>query len=129
MHLFFYATETNGAGQLLWNLHQDLAPEHGGEFFRKIVDLAQKLRSPRDYLTIAVLLASTQEELLDILYIRDLLEGVRIILILPDRNRDTIMTGHTLLPRFITCVNSNVSWVNAVLNKMLSNYHPGEKEG
>ena len=129
MGLIFYATDTNGIGKSLWNMHQKLVAEYNGEFFQSIDTLSQKLRSPRDDLTIAVLLASTQEELLDILSIRVLLEGIRIILILPDSNRDTIMIGHTLLPRFITYVNSNVSWVNAVLNKMLSNYHPGEKEG
>ncbi|MCJ7779472.1 MAG: hypothetical protein MUQ27_01475, partial [Acidimicrobiia bacterium] len=48
--------------------------------------------------------------------IRDLLDRIRIILILPDRNKDTINKGHTLFPRFLTYVDGNFDWVTAVLH-------------
>ncbi|NQT58554.1 MAG: hypothetical protein HQ557_06185 [Bacteroidetes bacterium] len=117
MSLLFYTANTKGAGQLLWSLHQDLASEYKAEFFQTIDTLSQKLRQPQGYQSIAVLLASTQEELTDILTIRNLLDDVRIILILPDRNKETISKGHSLYPRFLTYVDSDFSWVAAVLKK------------
>ncbi len=127
MGLLFYATDTKRTGKPLWDLHQELAAEYQGEFFQTTNSLSQQLCQPKGDLTIAVLLVSTQEELLDILSIRDLLDRVRVIIILPDRNEDTISKGHTLFPRFLTHVDSDFSWVTAVLKKMLSNNHDGKK--
>jgi len=123
MALLFYASDKQGTGKLLWNLHQDLAAEHQGEFCQTIDTLSQKLHQPKSDSSIAVLLAGTQKELVDILSIGNLLERIRIILILPDSNKDTISKGHTLLPRFLTYVDGNFSWVTAVLEKMLSYNH------
>ncbi len=126
MGLFFYATDTKGTGKALWNLHQELAPKYKGEFFQTIDHLSHKLRQPSGVQTITVLLAGTQKELSDILSIKDLLHDVRIILILPDRDKDTISKGHTLYPRFLADMDGDFSWVTAVLKKMLSNNHDGK---
>ncbi len=128
MGLLFYASDTKGAGKLLWNLHQELAAEYRGEFFQTIDTLSQNLRQPQGDLSIAVLLASTQEEFKNILSIRDLLvDRVRIILILPDSNKDTISKGHALFPRYLAYVDGNFNWVIEVLKKMLSNNYGGIK--
>ena len=119
MNLLFYATGKKGTGKRLWNLHQELASEYKGDFCRTIDTLSLKLRKSLGDLTIAVLLAESQEELLDILSIRDLLSGVRIILILPDRNEDTIRKGHSLYPRFLSYADGDFKDVAAVLAKML----------
>ncbi len=46
MGLLFYATEKNGTGQLLWDLHQKLFPDYQGDFYQTIGILSQKLRHP-----------------------------------------------------------------------------------
>ena len=120
MDLFFYASDTKGSGQALWKLHQDLYVKYKGEFYLSIDDLANRLRRPKGDPTIAVLLAASHKDFGKILSIRNLLDPVRIILILPDRKKDTVTKGHTLFPRFLTYVNSNFDWVTAVLEKMLS---------
>lgn len=126
MNLLFYATNEKGAGKRLWNLHQELASEYKGDFCRTIDTLSLKLRKSLGDLTIAVLLAESQDELLDILCIRDLLNGARIILILPDRKEDTIRKGYSLYPRFLSYANGDFKDVAAVLSEMLkpkySNY-------
>ena len=121
MDLFFYTSDTKGAGQNLWNLHQDLHAKYKGEFYLTIDDLTNRLRRPKGDPAIAVLLAGSQKDFMDILSIRDLLDQLRIILILPDRNDDTVRKGHALFPRFLTYVDGNFDWVKAVLEKMLSN--------
>ena len=117
MGLFFYATDIKGTGKPLWDLYQDLSSEYQKEFCQTIDTFSQKLRQPQGYQSIAVLLASTQEELADILTIRNLLDDVRIIIILPDRDKETISKGYSLYPRFLTYVDSDFSWIAAVLKK------------
>lgn len=121
MDLLFYATDTEGIGKPLWNLFHGLDGQHYGEFYLKIDDLTNRLHRPAGDPTIAVLLAAGRKDLDELLAIRDLLDRARIILILPDRNKDTINKGHTLFPRFLTYVDSNFDWVTAVLEKMLEN--------
>jgi hypothetical protein len=121
MNLLFYATGEKGTGKRLWDLHQELSSVYKGAFCRTIDTLSLKLRKSMSDLTIAVLLAENQEELLDILSIRDLLNGVRIILILPDRKEDTIRKGHSLYPRFLNYVDGDFKNVVDVLAKMLKN--------
>jgi len=121
MDLLFYANDTEDIGKPLWNLYLDLDGNHKGEFYLTIDDLAGRLRRPKGDHSIAVLLAAGRKDLEELLAIQDLLDRTRIILILPDRNKDTINKGHTLFPRFLTYVDGNFDWVTAVLEKMLAN--------
>ncbi len=121
MVLLFYANENEDAGQRFFNMNQGLPLEDRGEFYNTITDLTRKLRQPRGDLTIAVLLAGCREELLGFISIKNLLDRVRIILILPDREKDTISIGHKLYPRFLSYGDGNLKDVDAVLKKMIGN--------
>jgi hypothetical protein len=121
MGLLFYANENEDVGQRLFNMNQGLPPEDRGEFYNTIDDLTRKLQQPRDDLTITVLLAGYREELLDFISIKNLLDRVRIILILPDREKDTISIGLKLYPRFLSYADGNLKDVDAVLKKMIGN--------
>ena len=127
MNLLFLATNIQNRGKYLWDLYHDLDDKYKGEFYLTIDDLVNRLRHPKKDLTIAVLLADSQKELENILSVKDFFSDVRIILILPDRNKNTIIKGHTLFPRFLTYVDSDFNWVTAVLEKMLSNNNGGNK--
>ena len=119
MNLLFYTPQKEGAGERLQNIFDTLVPQGMGETYRTISSLAHRLRQPRYDATIAVLLAASREDLYDLLSIRDLFRGISIILILPDRNADTIAKGHKLRPRFLTYKDSNFGAITAVLGKML----------
>ncbi len=127
MKLLFYAKERKDAGKHVWNLYQELSFDYDGEFFQSIDTLSQRFTQSLGDSVITLLLASSQEDFTDILSIKNLLKRTRIIIILPDRDKDTVRKGHTLFPRFLTYADSNFSWVTAVLKKMLSNNHTGNK--
>jgi hypothetical protein len=129
MDLLFYATDTEGTGKPLWNLFQGLNDKHKSEFYLKIDDLANRLRRHKSDPTIAVLLAASRKDLVDLLSIRDLFDRTRILLILPDRNKDTINKGLTLFPRFLNYLDGNFDWVTAVLHKMVSNNNGDKRFG
>ena len=121
MSVLFYATVTDGPGKRLQRVIEELVPEENTEIYRTIESLFRRLREPTYDLSIAVLLAASRGALLDILSIRDLLCHLRIILVLPDGQDDTIAKGHTLRPRYSTYVDSDFADVAAVLSKMLEN--------
>ena len=93
--------------------------------FHSIEDLARRLRHPRENAIIAVLLAGTEDELLELLSIRSLFLDIPVILILPDRKMETISKGRKLYPRFLTYADGDLSEIAAVLGKMLEKF---EKE-
>ena len=121
MDLFFYSKEKKGVGRYIFDLYQELMSEYQVEFFQAIESLSLRLRQPLFDHTIALLLAGKREDLFEILFIKDLLDRVRIILILPDDNSDTIRKGHMLAPRFLTFADSNFSLVKSVLMQMIQN--------
>jgi hypothetical protein len=121
MNLLLYARETNGPGERLRSVIQGVVPEDRTETCRDLPGLIRRLRRPVNGFDIAVLLASTKEDLEDILSIRNLLSDLRIILVLPDRGKSTISKGHSLRPRFLSYADSNLGDVGAVLAKMIEN--------
>ena len=119
MKILLYSKLKHGAGKLLENVVETVVPKERMEIHRTVDSLSRRLRQPANDLNIAILLTATGEDLLSILSIIDLLEDLRIILVLPDRDSDTISKGHRLRPRFLTYADSDLAEVGAVLERML----------
>lgn len=119
MTLLVYSPKTNEAEERLFRVVGLMLPENKFELYRSIDDLSQRLRQPVFNPRIAILLASSREDLQDILSIRELLDTTKIILILPDANPDTITKGHMLRPRFLSDCDSDFVDVASVLGRMI----------
>jgi hypothetical protein len=74
-----------------------------------------------------VLVAADRNDLLDIYAIRELFGIIRIIIILPDREDESVRMGYQLQPRFLTYMNEELSEVYSVLRKMLKLSGPKQK--
>ncbi len=121
MNLILYANGLNGAGERLQNAIESIVPENQTEIYRTTISLYQRLRKPTFGVAVAVLLATTRKELLEIHSMKDLFWDIRIILILPDSEGFTVSMGYKLFPRFISYADGDFMDVAAVLNKMLEN--------
>jgi len=77
------------------------------------------LRQPLNGVVAAVLLAGTQNELMELMPVRDLLLRIPIILILPDHEQETITKGHSLRPRYLTYIDYDLSDVGDVFKKIV----------
>lgn len=119
MNILYYTSTINGAGKRLQEAIESVVQAENTEIYRNLESLIQRLRRPTQLLDVSILLANSRTDFLDLLSIRDLLLNLRIILILPDGNKETITRGHTLFPRFLTYVNSDFKDVAAVLKKMI----------
>jgi len=64
-------------------------------------------------------MTGSKKELSEFIGIRELLSDIRIIIVWPDRTKDTIATGHSFRTRFVRYADSDFVEVGAVLNRML----------
>lgn len=119
MNLVLYANSKNGAGERLQEVIELMAPQEQVETFITVDGLDRKLRQPVHGVGIAVLLATSKKELLELYSLKDLLNDVKIILILPDSESETTTLAHKLWPRFTSYLDSDFKDVGAVLRKMI----------
>lgn len=124
-HLLFYSGATDGAGESLKKILMDTVPKEDIEICRTIHDLAYKILPLRTITdskkTIHVLIATSEQELLDLYSVRDLLTDLRVILIAPNRNDETVKKAHDMYPRYLGYLDDNFKEIGEVFAKMLKN--------
>lgn len=119
MNVLFYATIKDGVWECLQHKVEAVVPVESMEICRTIESLSERLCKPLYGLSIGVMLATSQKELQELLIIRDFIIDFRLILVLPDRKKETIAKGHLLRPRYLTYADGDFTDVAAVLGKML----------
>jgi len=119
--VIFYSATHGEPGERLLRIIQTVAPGKDTKICRDTDVLANALRQPRNSEVIAILHASSRSELPDILFLRELLWNVKLILVLPDNNKDTVTKGHSLGPRFLSYHNGDFRDIAAVLKRMIEN--------
>ena len=119
MKIIFYSSSMEGAEKEICETLKKLAPEETIEMYRSIEELIQCLKRLLNQETIVILRARDREELLHIVSLSDLLQGLRIILLIPNRDNETISIAHRLRPRFLSNGESDFSDTMGVLQKMV----------
>lgn len=89
------------------------------EIHRTIDALAIGLCNKRSAEAIAILMIKNHQTLEKATALSELLNDVKIILVLPDRSSETIAAAHRFYPRFISYMDGDLNDVFAVLNKMI----------
>ena len=121
MKILFYADSMNKAGERLWKVIERHVPVENIEIYRSIKALSHRLDQPRGNIIAAVILTSSREAFLEISSVYERLQDIRIILIVPDDEKDTIHRAHRLFPRFLSYLDADFEDVGAVLSNMLKN--------
>jgi len=93
---------------------------HATEIVHTPTGLVHRLRKLDNRLEVAVILADNRKKLWELQSLEQMLESLRLILILPDTDPQTIAQAHNLRPRYITSIYSDFQDVCAVLKKMLA---------
>ena len=119
MNIIVYQSAPPGSGRCLGEVVKGIVSEERTEMYSAISGLADRLRRARYDVALAVLSAVNKAELVEIVSLGDLLRGIRIILVLPDREQDTISKAHTLYPRYLSYLDGDFEDVAAVLKKMM----------
>jgi hypothetical protein len=119
MKIFLYFKVGDQSGDRLEKIIKTHLPEVEMLVYRTIDGLSQSLRHPIEDSGVAILLASNQENLKNILSVRYLFQNIRIILLVPSKEAEIVALAHQLRPRFLTDINSDLAEITAVLKKML----------
>ena len=122
MKLLLYTTASQRIAERAKTVLEPSVPEGDVEIYRTINEFSRRLRQPKDDLTIVVLLLASREDVLDLLAIRHLFRNVRIILVVPDLEDETIALAHRLRPRFLTYINGNFLGLATVVSRMSAVY-------
>jgi hypothetical protein len=122
--------------RLIVFIHQDASSK--GEIFKKVIDknfkglkvlslhtfnaLKARLKKGSGFIEeeILILFAESRNRLYELASLIDLLEGKRIILILPDESKATLSETSRFFPRFFTPISETYDDLCDVLNKMIN---------
>ncbi len=88
--------------------------------YRRIHDLGERLKDPREATDIAVLVANNEQELNEFEELREELKDIRIILVLPADDSRMVLKGHGLRPRFLTFADTSPEIVGSVVERMMA---------
>jgi len=119
--VIFYSAIYGGSGEQLLRIIESVVLKTDINIISNIDALSRALCQPRCSAAIAILLASSGKDFLDILSLKDLLLDHKIILVLPNSDPDTVSKGHILRPRFMSDCHGNFQEVAAVLKRMIDN--------
>jgi hypothetical protein len=123
MQLLFYSSGDDQNKKRLEGAIHKVIPERQIEFFIKLADLRERLRTPVEPDSIAVLSASDRTALQQMQLLRGLLTEIFVVLVIPDRKKSTIELAHRLLPRFLSQKNDSFIDLSEVLKKMYRTSH------
>ncbi|QTA83542.1 Uncharacterized protein dnl_59550 [Desulfonema limicola] len=122
MKIIAYIASDNDAGKELEKAIEFIIPENRTEVFRSPQSLLKRISQPGNRPSIIVLMPADRQDFSELLKIRKQLIEFRVLLILPDRDKDTVEKGHTFYPRFISYIDEDFSAVSMVLTKMARIY-------
>ena len=122
MDLVFYSPVNGSSEERLQKVIESVIPGWEETVCRTLDDLSGRLLQPKNDLTIACLLAAKREDVVELLPMSNLFRNTRIILIVPDWDKETLAAAHQLRPRLLTYSDSDFADVFTVLTKMMGDY-------
>jgi len=126
MKLVFYAEgQVETANRLLQRVKEQLSADII-KAYRTFDDFKQGLLQQRQKPHTAILVAANAKDLKRIITLDKLLTDMRIVLVLPDRRKETVSVGHRLRPRYISYADSDFVDTVAVVKQILKLFPPHE---
>lgn len=122
MKIVYYAHGNAETGDRLLQIIKDQVSAEAIETYRSLSNFKLGLLQQRRKPHAAILLAADTAELKRILALDKLLADMRIVLILPDRRKESVSAGHRLRPRYISYVDGDFEDVAAVVKRMSTLY-------
>ncbi len=125
MNLLLYISSENHSAIRLRARLSDVSGMNP-EIFTDIDMLIARLKKMDTDRTVLVFQAHDLKDLLHLRSVQEMMADVRLILILPDWEKNTLSRAHSLFPRFLTDSESDFSDVSAVLNKIAASFLPDD---
>jgi hypothetical protein len=119
VNLIIYKKTRDAAEGQLQVLFESLVSKQNIDIYHSVGSLKQKILRTSYAEGIVILVAEKRDDLAELVPILDLFRKLRIILVLPDREPETIQIGYRLEPRYLSFIDRGYAEIKAVLQKML----------
>ncbi len=123
MKMLYYSSLSPDLLIKLDQLIEAYVPEHSLEKFQNIENFKEKLSQPSNNVSI-VLLAAGKDTLKKLQIFLSQLQKLRLVVILPNKEPETVALANKLQPCFLSYTSGNYSVVRTVLKKHFSNIPP-----
>ena len=124
--LLVYSKQKNGIVNELRQHLRNRSNQPRLTCYSSIDDLKRRLHQPRLSLKISVLVVGSAPELDRLVALKELFADLRLILVLPDHDSQTLTKAHMLAPRFVAFRDEEVISLVSVIERMLGSHveHP-----
>jgi hypothetical protein len=97
---------------------REIGLELGVEIHRSVSSLKDRLCQPLNELVAAIIYVAGEKDLSELMFIKDLLWEVPLIIIVDAQDWQTVVRAHSLRPRFLTGLENDFDEVVAVLKRI-----------
>jgi hypothetical protein len=124
MNVLLFSTRSDPALEEVHQLALAQEPVEEVAVARSVEGLKRQLRSPTGQPDLAVLAVHRNRELAELLWMSQLLDPARIVLVLPTWDAATVALAHNLRPRFLAYADGDPAALMAVVMKMIEQSEP-----
>lgn len=117
--VLYFSDEAEGPGRELLEILENDLPEIQVELFTGFDDLVTGLKRPEAEPAVVALVIADRAELEEFLPLRPILEGSKIILVLPDDTAETLSMAERLEPHFIKSTEDDFVEVATIIDEIL----------
>lgn len=118
MKILLYANNRINTGKKLEKKIKEELFQIEIETLNSVTTLSQKLCQPLHRIMVIIIVIHAKEEITPFFDLIPLFEHIRIILVLPDREKKTFASGIKLNPSFISYADDNLKDITQVLKKI-----------
>lgn len=122
MSVILYLPQKEKTEDDLRRILQKAIPDQVIEICSSIGGLSDRLHQPMLDVSVAVLYVANRAELMEIIYLGDLLGELKVVLVLTDSDPEVLEKAYILCPRFIAVAESDFKHLGSVLKKMTDLY-------
>lgn len=117
--LFYCSDDSNGRMEDLRRVVDQKIPLENIEKCMNREELSEKLRDGNSYFDVAILAASSVQELDVFMDWKAYLKDMDLILIVPNNDEKALSIGHKLYPRHLAVVGNNFKYLGPILSNMI----------
>jgi hypothetical protein len=118
MNLIVFVPSKNRNTHRLFDAIEKLELDAGLELHQSAGSLFRRLCQPAREILAGVLVMTRREDFDQVFILRELLEDIPLIIVLPDGHDDLVPRAHLLRPRFVSFWDQSLREVPAVLARM-----------
>jgi hypothetical protein len=123
MELLLYAPVSQEVRKRVVDTLEPVLPENSMQVCLTLGNLCRKLQMPKQHLRVAVLVVRSPKDIMKLISIRLMFRDVRVLLVLPDTEEETIAMAHRFQPRYLTFVDKNIPALATVVDRMRNSPH------